>query len=159
MNSHRAIGSRHLDIGKPPHSRAKYACRRNSTRHVPKGHAQASARPGKNSRGPPVCFIPVRLRYRRLLFVVLRLFRRSQAFQALEQLFLGHGVQRRRCRRHRPWSRSAPISGRLGLGLVDFDVFLQRVDQFLLQIAGRDRTVSDFAQGHDRVLVIVAIDR
>ena len=46
-----------------------------------------------------------------------------------------------------------------GLRLVDLDVFLQRMDQFFLQIVGRDGRLGDLAQRHDRVLVVVALDR
>ncbi|MNT89262.1 hypothetical protein D3C72_2299650 [compost metagenome] len=37
-------------------------------------------------------------------------------------------------------------------------MLLQRVDQVFLEVAGRERLVGDFAQRHDGVLVIVAID-
>ena len=47
----------------------------------------------------------------------------------------------------------------LGLRLVDLDVFLQRMDQLLLQIVRRNRRLGDLAQRHDRVLVVVALDR
>jgi len=36
---------------------------------------------------------------------------------------------------------------------------LQRVDQVFLQVAGRDGLFGDLAQRHDRVLVVVAVDR
>ena len=42
--------------------------------------------------------------------------------------------------------------------LVDFHVLLQRVDQVFAQIFRRDRAVTDFAQGDDRVLVTVTLD-
>ena len=47
---------------------------------------------------------------------------------------------------------------RLGLGLVDLDVFLHGVDEVFLQVLGRDGCLGDLAQGHDRVLVVVAVD-
>ena len=44
------------------------------------------------------------------------------------------------------------------LGLVDFDVLLQRMDQVFLEIVRRERLVGDLAQRHHRVLVVVAVD-
>ena len=61
-------------------------------------------------------------------------------------------------------SASTPVPGapikrhRLGLGLVDLDVFLQRMDQFFLEVLGRNRLFGDLAQRHDRVLVVVPLD-
>ena len=61
-------------------------------------------------------------------------------------------------------SASTPVPARrsaesLGLGLVDFDVFLQRMDEFLLEVLGRNRRLRDFAQRHDRIFVVIALDR
>jgi len=47
---------------------------------------------------------------------------------------------------------------RLRLRLIDFDVFLQAVDQIFLEIAGRNGGLGDFAQRHDRVFIVVAVD-
>src|SRR5690606_8211 len=44
----------------------------------------------------------------------------------------------------------------VALGLVDLDMLLQRMDQVFLEVVGRQRLVSDLAQGNDRVLVVVA---
>jgi hypothetical protein len=92
--------------------------------------------------------------------VGLRLaFRRGKAFQALEQLFLGHavrgdvgvvGID--------PGAGRANERNRLGLRLIDLDVFLQGMDEFLLEVLGRNRLLGDLAQRHDRVLVIVPLD-
>ncbi len=45
-----------------------------------------------------------------------------------------------------------------GLRLVDLDIFLQGMDQIFLEIAGRHRRFGDFAQRHDRIFVVVALD-
>src|SRR6266702_623184 len=97
-----------------------------------------------------------------LLFLDLRLFGlllgRGQAFQALEQLFLRHAVRRNLgVIGIDPLAGTADERHRLGLRLVHLDVLLERVDEIFLEIAGGDRLVGDFAQGHDRVLVVVAI--
>ena len=59
-------------------------------------------------------------------------------------------------------STDAPAPGpdqrHFGLRLVDLDIFLQRVDQIFLEIAGRYRRFRDLAQRHDRIFVVVAID-
>src|ERR1700685_245374 len=104
-------------------------------------------------------------RNRRGLFLVVadiglgHVFGRGETLQALEQLFLGHtvggdvgvvGVD--------AGSGRAYQGHRLGLRFVDFDVFLQRVDEFLLEVLGRNRLIGDLAQRHHRVLVVVAVD-
>ncbi len=55
-------------------------------------------------------------------------------------------------------ARSADQRHRGGLRLVDLDIFLQRVNQFLAQVVRRDGHVGDLAQRHHRVLVVVALD-
>jgi hypothetical protein len=93
--------------------------------------------------------------------IVVAFFRWHQTFDACQQVFLGHavegdivlgfiGIGRRGC-------RAGLIGDRLAIGfrLVDLDMLLQRMDQVLLEIVGRQRLVGDFAQRHDRVLVIV----
>ena len=47
---------------------------------------------------------------------------------------------------------------RLRLRLVHLDVFLQGMDEFLLEVLGRNRLFGDLTQRHDRVLVVVAVD-
>jgi hypothetical protein len=68
------------------------------------------------------------------LFFGLGLWR-SEPFETLQQFFLAHvlhgdvgivGVDRPGC----------PDQRRVGLGLVDLDIFLQRMNQVFLQIAG-----------------------
>ena len=44
----------------------------------------------------------------------------------------------------------------LGFGFVDLDVLLQRVNEILAQVAGRELAVADFAQGDDGIFVVVA---
>src|SRR5262249_14012429 len=85
---------------------------------------------------------------------------RGEPFQAFEKLFLGHPIDRNlgivgvdRAASGRDQRR------RLGLGLVDLYVFLQGVDQLLLEVVGRYRLFGDLAQRHHRVLVVVALDR
>ena len=46
--------------------------------------------------------------------------------------------------------------GRRRLRLVHLDVFLQRVDQILVQILRRNGLVGDFAERKDRILVVFA---
>ena len=46
-----------------------------------------------------------------------------------------------------------------GFRLIDFDVFLQGVDELLLEVVRGDRLVGDLAQRDDGVLVPVAVDR
>ncbi len=43
--------------------------------------------------------------------------------------------------------------------LVDFNVFLKRMDEIFLEILGSNGLLRDLAQRHDRVLVVVAVDR
>ena len=53
----------------------------------------------------------------------------------------------------------APINGSsLGLGLVDFDVFLQGMNQLFLKVLRGNRFISDLAQGDYRVLVVVPLN-
>ena len=90
--------------------------------------------------------------------VLFRLGRRRKALEAAKQIFLGHTVElpvhpefdlslrvrldhRRRC---------------LGLGLIDLDMLLQRVNEVLAQIAGLQLAVADFAQSDNGILVVVA---
>ena len=62
-------------------------------------------------------------------------------------------------------SASTPVPRRsdqrhgLGFRLVDLDIFLQGVDEFLLKVLGRNGFFSDFPQRHDRVFIVVALDR
>src|SRR5690606_34631548 len=57
--------------------------------------------------------------------------------------------------------RAAPIGCQQGssdgLGLVHLDVLLDRVDQRLAQIVGRDRLIGDLTQRNNRVLVVVGL--
>jgi len=95
-----------------------------------------------------------------LLVLFGLLFRRRQAFEALQKLLLGHaldrdlgivGIDAGACR---PDQRHG-----IGLRFVNFDEFLQRMNQFFPQILGGNRRIRDFAQRHNRILVVVAIDR
>ena len=95
-----------------------------------------------------------------LLVVVGLLLRGSETFEPLEQLRLGH-----------PLGRDLGIVGvyraalctdkrdRGRLGLVNLDIFLQGVDQLFLEIVGGNRRFGNLAERHDRILVVVAIDR
>jgi hypothetical protein len=47
----------------------------------------------------------------------------------------------------------------LGLGLFDFDMNLQRMNQILFQVFWQDGFFGDFAQRYDGVLVVVPIKR
>src|SRR6476660_5903621 len=47
----------------------------------------------------------------------------------------------------------------LGFRLVDLHIFLQGMDEFLLEVVGRDGRLRDIAQSHDRVLVVVPLAR
>ncbi len=87
----------------------------------------------------------------------------ARVLEAAQQVLFAHLVEtgcRRRRRslaappRRRPASSTAAARSRLRL--VDLDVFLQRVDQLLLEVVRRDGLVGDLTQGHDRVLVAVA---
>src|SRR6185312_13740289 len=97
---------------------------------------------------------------RDLLAVVLGdLFRRRQAFEALEQLFLGHAVGGDLgVVRIDPGAAAGADQRHFRFRLVDFDVFLQGMNQVLLQISRRDRGLGDLAQRNDRILVVVAVD-
>ena len=72
--------------------------------------------------------------------LVVALGRRDEAFEAAQQVFLGHAVEGSIVRvvaGHRP-APERPRSGEqrhgLGLRLVDLDVLLQRVDQVFLEV-------------------------
>src|SRR6476469_8843475 len=87
-------------------------------------------------------------------------FRRRQAFQALEEFFLGHALDRdlgvvgidagagRADQRHG-----------IGLWLVDLDEFLQGVNQLLAQVFRGNSGIGDFPQRNNRVLVVIPINR
>src|SRR5690606_29237741 len=101
--------------------------------------------PEKSGRLNTISRVPLRS--------IVAALRRSKALDTAEQLVfrqrvegvaigVGIGVEQR--------------SGVL-FGLVDLDIFLQRVDQILTEILGRNRTVADFAQRNHRVLVVVAV--
>ncbi len=70
-----------------------------------------------------------------------------QAFQTFEQFFLAHavggdiGVVGIHARAGRADERNT-----LGLGFVDLDVFLQRMNEFLLEVLGRNRRFGNLAQ-------------
>src|SRR6476620_8546463 len=82
-------------------------------------------------------------------------FRGRQALEALQQFLLGHaldsdfgivGID--------AGARRSDQRDGIGLGLVDFDEFLQRVNQFFAQILGGNRRVRDFPQRYHRVFVV-----
>ena len=81
------------------------------------------------------------------LFVLFRLFlRRRQALEALQQLFLGHPLDGDFGVVGIDAGPGRPDQGHgIGLRLVDFDEFLQGMNQFLTQILGGNRGVGDFA--------------
>jgi len=87
------------------------------------------------------------------------LLRRSQAFEPLQQLFLGHplhcdlGVVGIDAGAGRADQRHG-----IGFGLIDLHELLQGVHQLLAQILRRNRGIGDFAERNHRVLVIIAID-
>ncbi len=56
-------------------------------------------------------------------------------------------------------ARCGDERGSLGLGLVDLNVFLQRMNELFLEVVRRYRLLGDLAQCDHRVLVVVAIDR
>src|ERR1700733_2375714 len=88
------------------------------------------------------------------------IFRRCETFQALEQLFLAHaigddfGIVGIDAGAGRTDQRNT-----FGLRLVDLDVFLQRVDELLLEVLWRYRRIGDLAERHHGILVVIAIDR
>ena len=96
--------------------------------------------------------------------VVVAFFRRNQAFNAGAKLFFRHlvegdGVRHVRTIRGLGGVLVGRSAGRaVGLGFIDFDMALKRMDQVFLQIVGRKGFVGDLAKGHDRVLIIVAVD-
>ena len=81
----------------------------------------------------------------------------AKPFEALEQFLFGHAVDSDLGVVGLD-AAAADQRHRLGLGLVDLDVFLQGMDKVFLQIPGRNGRVGDFAQRHHRVFVVVAID-
>src|SRR5262249_45161232 len=94
------------------------------------------------------------------LFLLGLFLGRGEAFQSLEKLFFSHpfdghlgivGI-------HRAAGRGDQ-RGRLGLGFVHLDIFLQRMNQLLLEVIGRDCLLGNFAQRNHRILVVVAVDR
>jgi len=95
-----------------------------------------------------------------LLVLFGLLFRRRQALEALQKLFLGHALDRDLVSSA---STLAPAEAdqRHGIRfwLVDLDEFLQGMNQFLTQIFRRNRGVGDFPQRYDRILVVIAINR
>src|SRR4051812_7219900 len=86
------------------------------------------------------------------LLVVVALFRGHQTLDAGEQVFFGHPVERDILLGvigAGGGSRGACLVGdrlAIGLGLVDFDMLLQRMDQIFLEVVGRQRLVGDLAQ-------------
>src|SRR5205809_7233415 len=87
-------------------------------------------------------------------------FRRRQAFQALEELFLGHALDRDLgvVGIDAGASRADQRHG-IGLWLVDLDELLQGMHEFLAQVFWGDRGVGDFPQRNDRIFVVIAINR
>ena len=88
------------------------------------------------------------------------LFRRGEPLKTLQEFFLGHALDRdlgiigidARAGRPDQWNR-------VGFGLVDLNEFLQGMNELFAQILGRNRRISDLTQRHNRILVVVAIDR
>src|SRR6516165_939034 len=87
------------------------------------------------------------------------LLRRRETFEALEQFLFGHTVEQDfRIVSVHALAGGADQRHDLGLRFVDFDVFLQRMDELFLEVAGRDRLIGNFPKGNDRILVVVAVD-
>src|SRR3954454_1508903 len=102
--------------------------------------------------------------------LVVALGRRDEALEAAQEIFLAHAVEGdlavvRAAGRgsHRGRRRRGRNLAKQGNGfrfrLIDFDIFLQGVDELLLEVVRGDRLVGDLAQRDDRVLVAVAVDR
>src|SRR5262249_57692528 len=117
---------------------------------TPKGAIVVPKRNGPAYAGP----LSLPLMGGQTLFVFFRLFLgRRQPLEPLEQLLLGHALGRDLgvVGIDGPAS-SADQRNRSRLGLVDLDVFLQGMDQLLLQVGGGNRRLGDFAARQDRSL-------
>ncbi len=95
-----------------------------------------------------------------LFFFFRLLFWGGQALETLQQLFLGHALDRDLgiVGIHAGAGRSDQRNG-IGFRLVDFHEFLQRMHQFFPQILGRNRLLGNLAQRNNGIFVVVAIDR
>ena len=96
-----------------------------------------------------------------LLAIVLRLRRRRQALKPAQQILFGHAIE---LNVSSGFNLSLHVRidhrrRRFRLGLVDLDMLLQRMDDILTQIAGRELAVANFAQRDNRILVVVAPNR
>src|SRR5690606_37289615 len=78
----------------------------------------------------------------------------SKALDAAQQLFFADRIEVDRI----IVAGALDERGSAGFGLVDLDIFLQRMDEILVQVLGRNGAVADFAQGNNGILVVVARD-
>ena len=110
--------------------------------------------------GPLVNLPAVRRRPTGLFVFFGLLFRRRQALEALEQFLLGHaldgdlgvvGIDAGAGRADQGYG--------IGLWLVDFNEFLQGMNQFFVQILRGNGRIRDFPQRYNRIFVIIAINR
>ena len=79
---------------------------------------------------------------------------RREALDAAQQLVFGDGVEGVAI------GVGIRVEQRRGVlfGLVDFDVFLQRVDEVLAKVFRRNGAIADLAERNDGILVVVAVD-
>src|SRR5690606_19292140 len=81
-------------------------------------------------------------------------FRGSQALDTTQKFFFADGVEIDRI----VVAGAFDLRGGAGFGLIDLDIFLQRMDQILVQVLGRNGAVADFTQGNNGILVVVTRD-
>src|SRR5947207_377448 len=127
---------------RPGYRRAEASLQTRAARLSP-GRSIPSNKSGPAIAGPLGC-------YAATLFCVVGLgllLGRSEALETLEQLFLAHVLGRHRGIVGIDRSATAGQERHIvGFGLVDLDVFLQRMDQVFLQILRRNRRFGDLTQ-------------
>lgn len=93
------------------------------------------------------------------------LFRRDKAFNASQQFFFRHTVESHHIflaslsNAFGNFFRCIGNLGRSGFRLIHFNMLLQRMDQVFLQIIRREGLIGNLAQGNNRILVVVAVNR